>query len=121
MSHSISIKATEMKSEIHLAAACNRLKLELPVKGLHTMFDGQEVQGNAVRLPEWHEPVVVKEDGSVVMDNYGGRWGKEIELDKLVQAYKIEEIEANARMNAYSNITEEQLENGDIKLVLATY
>lgn len=121
MSHTVSIKATEMKSEEHLAAACRRIKIEAPIKGVHEMFDGTKVQGNAVQLPGWHEKAVVKQDGEVAFDNYGGRWGDEIELDKLVQAYKIEEIEAAARINAYTNIQEEELSNGDMKLTLATY
>jgi phage gp16-like protein len=120
MSHTVSIKATNMTSEVYLQAACRRLNLEAPKKGVHKLFDGTKVEGNSVHLPNWNYPVVVQADGEAKFDNYGGRWGKEEELDKLVQAYKIEETTELARLQSYS-VVEEQHANGDVKLVLSSY
>lgn len=120
MSHTVSIKATNMTSEIHLQAACRRLNLEQPKKGIHKMYDGSEVEGNAVKLPNWRYPAIVQATGEAKFDNFNGHWGKEEELDKLVQAYKIEETTELARLQSYS-VLEEKQENGDMKLVLQSY
>ena len=56
-------------------AACQRLRLPEPVQGKTKLFSG-EVEGLAVKLPDWVYPVVCNTaTGQVQYDNFNGRWG----------------------------------------------
>ena len=55
--------------------------------------------------------------GSVDFDNYGGRWGQQKELDRFVQGYAVEKAKIEARKKGHS-VTEQQLEDGSIKVVV---
>jgi hypothetical protein len=53
----------------------------------------------------------------VQFDNYGGRWGKQEELDRFLQAHAVEKAKLEARKQAY-NVTEQTLTDGSIKIVV---
>ena len=55
--------------------------------------------------------------GSVQFDNDGGRWGKQEELDRFLQAYAVEKAKLEARKQGY-NVTEQTLTDGSIKIVV---
>lgn len=52
-------------------------------QGSQRFYDGTTHSGLVVELPGWRYPVVVKDDGSVVYDNFNGFWGDIRELRKL--------------------------------------
>jgi hypothetical protein len=56
--------------------------------------------------------------GSVAYDNFGGSWGEQQELDKLLQAYAVEAARIEARKNGHS-VTEQSLADGSIKLTVS--
>ena len=62
------------------------------------MFSGSAT-GLLVKLPGWHYPVVVDTaSGETKFDNYNQAWGKQSELDKLLQAYAVEKATIEARL-----------------------
>lgn len=122
MSHSVTIKAVEVRNPDAIMAAARRLNLPTPQEGLHKLFDGTKRQGHAVQLPNWNEKTVFDtKTGEAIFDNYNGAWGDEIELDRFVQAYSIEQASIEARANGYGDISEEVQSDGSVQLTLASY
>ena len=116
MSHIVQIK-TEVRDGIAVQAACQRLGLDAPVAGTVTLF-ATEATGLLVRLPGWIYPVVFDtRSGQVRFDNYGGRWGEQVQLDRFLQAYAVEKATLEARRKGHS-VTEQTLDNGSIKLTV---
>jgi gamma-glutamylcyclotransferase (GGCT)/AIG2-like uncharacterized protein YtfP len=70
--------------------------------------------GTAVYLPGWKYPAVVKNDGSVACDTYGGRWGDEAKLNELTAYYGLEKAKLEAQRQGYT--VEEVEEDETIKL-----
>lgn len=117
MSHIVQIK-TEVRDENCVKLACQRLGLEAPKNGHHTLFAGQTADGLAVKLPNWQFPIVINlASGAVDFDNYNGSWGSQKELDKFLQAYAIEKAKYEAQKGGYS-VYEETLGDGSVKLTL---
>lgn len=75
-------------------------------------------EGHIVKLPGWNYPVTFNPvTGEASYDNYGGRWGKEEELDKLNQNYAVEAAKAQAEVDGHT-CEEMQLADGSIKLTI---
>ena len=118
MSHIVTIKA-EIRDPTALAAACRRLGLSEPVRGTARLFTS-EAEGLIVNLPDWRYPVVIDTDAHQVQyDNYGGQWGNQSELDRLLQAYTVEKTKIESRRAGYT-VTEQPLSDGSIKLTIQT-
>jgi hypothetical protein len=116
MSHIVQIK-TEVRDGIAVQAACQRLGLEAPVLGTVTLF-ATEARGLLVRLPDWIYPVVFDtRSGQVRFDNYGGRWGEQVQLDRFLQAYAVEKTKIEASRKGHT-VFEQTLDNGSIKLTV---
>ncbi|MEI8373658.1 MAG: DUF1257 domain-containing protein [Planctomycetota bacterium] len=116
MSHTVSIK-TEIRDTSAVKAACQRLGLAEPVQGKAKLYGG-EVEGLAVKLPDWCYPVVCDTaSGQVKYDNFGGRWGDQKHLDKFLQAYAAEKVKIESRRKGHT-VTENQLADGSIKLTI---
>ena len=116
MSHTVTIK-TEIRDATAVRAACQRLSLREPVPGKHTLYSG-EVEGLAVRLPDWKYPAVADlATGQVHFDNFRGQWGDQKHLDKFLQAYAVERCRIEARRKGHG-ITEQLLADGSIKLTV---
>jgi hypothetical protein len=116
MSHIVTIR-TEVRDPAALLAACLRLGLPAPVRGRARLFSG-EAEGLIVQLPGWQYPVVVDIGGRKVhYDNYGGAWGAQRELNRLLQAYAVEKGRIEARKAGHT-VTEQALPDGSIKLVI---
>ena len=93
---------------VALAAACVRLGLETPVQGTARLF-ASNATGLIVKLPGWTYPAVIDTvAGEVQFDNYGGAWGQQKELDRLLQAYAVEKARVEARKLGHS-VTEQAL------------
>ena len=116
MSHIVTIK-TEVRDAAAVGLALSRLRLAPPREGVHRLFGG-EVAGLAIDLPEWRYPVVCNTaTGDLRYDNYGGRWGDQKHLDAFLQRYAVETAKAECRRKGHS-VTEQQLDDGSIKLTV---
>ncbi len=117
MSHIVTI-STEVRDPVAVVAACRRLGLAEPVQGTASLFEGQAT-GLLVRLPGWLYPVVCDTgSGQVRFDNYNGSWGKQEELDRLLQAYAVEKARIEAIKRGHS-VVEQALADGSIKLTIS--
>jgi hypothetical protein len=116
VSHILSIR-TEIRDINAISAACRRLKLDAPIRGDHTLYDGT-YQGIGVKLPGWSYPIVIQENGEVKYDNYGGRWGNVKELNTFTQVYAVEKTKLEARKNGYL-AQESTLADGSIRVTLS--
>jgi len=116
MSHVVVLQ-TQVKDASAVRAACQRLGLPAPVRGKTRLFSG-EVEGLAVQLPDWTYPVVCDlASGQMKYDNFNGRWGDPVCLDRFLQAYAVEKCRLEARKKGHS-ITETALADGSVKLVI---
>jgi hypothetical protein len=116
VSHIVSIE-TEVRDVVGIRAACARLRLEEPVFGEVKLFTRSRT-GWAVQLSAWRYPVVCDvATGQVDFDNFGGRWGEQVCLDRFLQSYAVEKAKLEARRQGHS-VSEQQLEGGSIKVVV---
>ncbi|MEM4721740.1 MAG: hypothetical protein QXT73_06760 [Candidatus Methanomethylicaceae archaeon] len=99
MSHTMNI-SIELHDRAALEAACQRLGLKME-GGKFKLYQTSE-EGIGIYLPGWRYPVVVKADGNIAYDNYGGSWGKIEELNKLRAYYGLEKTKIEARKKGYS-------------------
>ena len=114
MSHIVTI-ATKVRDPAAVRAACQRLGLDQPTEGTAQLFSG-EASGLVVQLKDWRYPLVIDvQTGEVRYDNYGGAWGAQEQLDRLLQCYAAEKVKIEARKRGYT-VSEQALENGSIKL-----
>ncbi len=117
MSHIVQIH-TEIRDVAAVRAACRRLGLTEPIQGTVKLFSG-EATGLTVQLPDWQYPVVCDTvTGEVKYDNFGGRWGDQKELDRLMQAYAVEKSRIEARKAGHC-LTETPLADGSIRLTIS--
>ena len=116
MSHVVSIK-TQMKDPTALAAACARLGLQAPTQGTAQLFSASAT-GLIVQLPGWTYPAVIDTaTGQISCDTFGGRWGQQKELDRLLQAYAVERARIEAHKSGFS-LSEQALADGSVKLTI---
>jgi len=116
MSHIVQIQ-TEVRDPVAMRSACSRLNVQNPEFGVHRLFS-TTVPGWAVRLPGWRYPVVCQtHTGSVQFDNYGGKWGEQLHLDRFLQGYAVEKAKLEARKHGHT-VTEQALSDGSIKLLV---
>jgi hypothetical protein len=116
MSHIVTIQ-TKVHDPAAVAEACRRLQLAEPVQGTADLFSG-EATGLIVKLPGWEFPTVIDTASGVIqLDNFEGRWGKNEELHRFLQAYAVEKTRLEAKKKGYA-VNEEQLQDGSIRLQL---
>ena len=116
MSHIVVIR-TEIRDPAALAEACRRLGLPEAVQGTAKLYGG-EATGLIVHLPGWRYPAVIDVGTAEIRyDNYGGTWGQQSELDRLLQAYAVEKARIEARKAGHS-VTEQTLSDGAVKLTV---
>jgi hypothetical protein len=116
LSHIVSIR-TQIRDATAVTAACHRLGLPPPNERTVQLFS-ESVTGLAVELPGWRYPVICDlASGNLKFDNYGGVWGKQQELDRLLQAYACEKAKIEARRRGHT-VLEQPLADGSIKLTI---
>ena len=75
--------------------------------------------GHAVELPGWRYPVVCQtETGDLKYDDFGGRWGDQVQLNRFLQAYAVEKVKIEARRQGQTAI-EQPLGDGSIRVQIA--
>ena len=117
MSHIVQIK-TEVRDAVAVGAACQRLKLEAPTQGTAKLFSSSAT-GLIVNLPGWRYPAVFDtQSGQARYDNYGGRWGEQVQLDRFLQGYAVEKAKLEARKKGHT-VTEQSQADGSIKLTVS--
>ena len=117
MSHIVEIK-TEVRDEAAVQAACSRLRLPAASCGTFELYSSTE-EGLGIELPDWRYPVVADTNtGQLRFDNYEGRWGPQEHLDGFLQGYAVEKAKIEARRKGHT-VTEQQMDNGSIKLTVA--
>jgi hypothetical protein len=110
LSHIVTVN-TEIRDHTAVAAACRRHALPEPAQGTAQLYSGQ-VSGLLVRLPAWLYPVVIDTaTGTIRFDNFGGAWGEEKHLHRLLRAYAVERPRGEARKKCYAT-TETSLAEG---------
>jgi hypothetical protein len=116
MSHIVEIK-TEVRDEVAVQSACQRLHLPRATRGTFELYTSSET-GLGIELPHWVYPVVANTDsGQLRYDNFNGRWGSQEFLDQFLQAYAVERAKSLARQKGHS-VIEQKLDNGSIKLTV---
>lgn len=124
MSHTVKV-AVAIKDKTALLAAIDKLGLQVTGSRegeRHRMYGGRQVDGIGVQLEGWQYPVVIDfNKGEAVYDNFGGHWGAQQHLDKLVQEYTVEKTRLEAMEHGYTVTEEEELENGDKRVLLTSY
>jgi hypothetical protein len=117
MSHIVTIR-TKVHDLAAVAAACDRLHWPVPQQGTAQLYIG-EAAGLLLHLPGWVYPAVIDTTtGEVRFDNFEGRWGESTHLDHFLQLYAVEKAKLEARKKGYA-VTEQQLQNGSIRLQIA--
>ena len=117
MSHIVTIQA-ELRDPAAIRAACERLRWPPPAQGEATLFSGK-ASGWLVRPPGWLYPVVIDErTGQARYDNYGGAWGEQAHLDRLLQLYAVEKARIEAHRRGHS-VTEQALPDGSIRVSIS--
>lgn len=116
MSHIVTI-TTEVRDAAAAEAACRRLGLSAPQQGVFRLFSG-EAAGLGVPLSGWRYPAVFNlATGQTHFDNFNGRWGEQVHLDRFLQAYAVERAKLEARRQGHS-VAEQTLADGSIKLTI---
>jgi hypothetical protein len=116
VSHIVTIR-TEVRNPTAIGLACKRLQLPPPRQGNFELFSGQAT-GWAVQLPDWRYPVVCQTDsGELKYDNFEGRWGQVVWLNKFLQMHAVEAAKLCARQMGRSS-TEQTLPDGSIRLTI---
>ncbi len=117
MSHIVKVE-TQIRDVGALGAAAHRMQLPPPRYEEVQLFSSRAT-GYAVQLRDWRYPVVCDtESGQVSLDNFGGRWGKQEELDRLFQNYAVEKTKLEARKQGHA-VHEQALEDGSVKLTVS--
>lgn len=116
MSH-ITRRTSAIKSVDLLKKACKRVPGAEYIGRVDTAR-GAPNGGYQFKLKNWNSPVTVDiNTGECAFDNYGGRWGKETELDAVKQGYAVEAAKAQAEAEGHEFI-EEKLSDGSIKCII---
>lgn len=119
MSHTVEAKIEIRNIEIMQKAAAQVGAEWIPCGDI-TLYD-RKVRGYGAQLEGWHFPVVFKtnEDqsvtGEIVYDNFNGSWGRQEQLDELLQRYCIEQSRDEATRMGLT-VTEEVIENDAVRL-----
>lgn len=118
MSHIVTVK-TALANKRRVVASCEALKLPTPVEGVHQVYT-RKVEGLGVKLPKWHYPVVVGNDGETTYDNSLGHWGDIARLHELEAKYaEITTLEAYAQVPYLHMDRQETAEDVILTLTLA--
>ena len=71
-----------------------------------------------VQAPRWQYPIVCNlATGELSYDNYEGRWGDPVELDRFKQSYAVERTKIEARKQG-RYVSEQTLADGSVQLTI---
>lgn len=123
MSHRQEVQAQVHNTQV-LQRTCERLNYQVQVapeggKLNGEIFDGA-IEGVAiVKIPGWKYDVWVKEDGSIVFDDYNGRWGNKQDIDFLLRDYADDFAQHQlVELEGHTLVSHQLMEDGTIELEL---
>lgn len=82
--------------------------------GTQETFSGP-TKGTHFKLNNWAYPICVTDDGDLLFDNYGGKWGDAKDLDICIQRYNQELITDVAKRQGYM-VNATTLNDGTVRL-----
>ena len=85
-SHTRTVRV-EYRSIAALEAAVRSLGWQWLGHGQHRLYQGMET-GHGLHIAGWRYPVVLRNNGSLALDDYGGHWGRASDLDRLAAEYR---------------------------------
>jgi hypothetical protein len=95
MSHNVTVKV-EMRNREAIAAAIKVMGGTVMGIARHNLFESS-VDGLGFRLPGWQYPLVLKEDGELVYDDYKGVWGNVKDLETLKEWYALTAVQLECK------------------------
>jgi hypothetical protein len=108
----------QLKDQKCVEEAAKRLGVKTERVTNYKFYDGTIATGTAVYLKGWRYPLVIKDDGEAVYDNYNGAWGENKYLNELKQIYGVEVAKKQARLKGYTCI-EQKGSDGKITLKIS--
>ena len=93
-SHTTTIKA-EFRDHDRLGGAVVAMGGKVLGMGSHKLYSEHKT-GFGFTLPGWSYPIVCEANGSLAFDNFGERWGKSSDLERLKGEYVIQTAEQSA-------------------------
>lgn len=88
-------------------------------QGTYPLFS-EQLTGEAFKLKNWKYPCVVTEEG-LQYDNYKGHWGKQAELDEIIQRTVEHVVTESAAMSGFIPYGSEFNDEGQLVVTLRTY
>lgn len=101
-SHTTRVKV-EYKSPDDFGRAALAMGGTVLGQGTYQFYDRSRETGFGINLLNWKYPIVLREDGSIAMDNYQGAWGDPEDLKRLQQHYTIEVARSAATAQGWSS------------------
>ncbi len=86
MSH-VATCASKLLHREHIATAAAAIGWEVSEAGFAVFYDGSRHEGVVLKAEGWRYPIVIKDDGSIAYDDYGGAWGDVEELSRFQSEY----------------------------------
>lgn len=90
----------KFKNKEAVVKAATLLNATILGEGTHRLFSSNET-GLALKLPSWHYPMVIHQDGTVAFDNYNGAWGNIKDLDRFKELYATEAVKAQCDVEGW--------------------
>lgn len=121
MSHAVTV-TSKLLNRRNILAACQLLGGTVSEETIVRFYDGSTHDGIVLRLPGWDERfghVVVKPDGEIAYDDYGGSWGDPGDVAKLKKLYAFSEAE-----DLYGDewdVEKEWMDDGNLKVTIVQY
>jgi len=108
----------QFKNVASLKKACEELGYGVEEHSSARLFEsGQNHEGTLINIPGWNFPVIAKSDGTVVYDNYEGRWGDIKKFNALKKTYARIENEKELKRQGVQFKTVET-EDGGCEIVM---
>lgn len=101
MSHTVKVKSVLNKTPQALKQAVEKMKGTYLGEGEFDLFQTKKEKGLGFHLPGWRYPLVVRKDGEMVFDDYGGSWGNRKDLEILTKTYTVEAARVGAESAGY--------------------
>jgi hypothetical protein len=100
VSHTVRV-SIELSNHAALAAAVLAMGGAVLGIGQHKLFNSQPESGFGFTLPSWRHPLVLKADGKLAFDDYGGKWGNTADIEKLKGKYAVQAAMQAAAMQGW--------------------
>lgn len=115
MSHTVKIES-KLTDLVALEAAAREQGAEFKRTERVHLYAGDVPAVASVKLVGWTYPVAVQQDGTLAIDNFGGRWGNPQALAALRQQYGAEVVRKT--MGAGWRIAQTAQPDGTLRMVL---